>query len=170
MAAIALIGAVILKEYLAATLLILMLASGQTLEFYAMRKASSILLALSKRMPSMAHRKIKGTIEDIALQDICVNDQIVVYPHELCPVDGEVIEGNGSMDESYLTGEPYQISKAPGSLVLSGSINGESLLTIHVKKLPADSRYATIVAVLTEAEQKRPTIRRLGDQMGAIFA
>src|SRR3990167_3879290 len=74
------------------------------------------------------------------------------------------------MDESYLTGEPYQISKAPGSLVLSGSINGESLLTIHVKKLPADSRYATIVAVLTEAEQKRPTIRRLGDQMGAIFA
>lgn len=73
------------------------------------------------------------------------------------------------MDESYLTGEPYQISKAPGSPVLSGSINGDALLTIRAEKLPKDSRYAAIVSVLTDAEQKRPTIRRLGDQIGAIF-
>lgn len=170
LAAIALVGAVSLNEYLAATLIILMLATGQTLEFYAMRKASSVLLALSKRMPSIAHRKIADNIEDITLQDIHLDDQIVVYPHELCPVDGEVVEGNGSMDESYLTGEPYEISKAPGSFVLSGSINGESVLLIRVQKLPADSRYATIVAVLTEAEQKRPTLRRLGDEIGALFA
>ena len=74
------------------------------------------------------------------------------------------------MDESYLTGEPYQISKVPGTAVLSGAINGENVLIIRTQKLPSDSRYASIVAVLQDAEQKRPTIRRIGDQIGAIFA
>ncbi len=170
LAALALITAVILHQYLAAVLIILMLASGQTLESYAMRKASSVLLALAERMPSLVHRKTANGIEDIPLLDIRIGDNIVVYPHETCPVDGVVIEGQSSMDESYLTGEPYQISKAPGTSVLSGAINGESVLILQAKQLPSDSRYASIVAVLQEAEQKRPTIRRLGDQLGAFFA
>lgn len=170
LAAIALITGVILHEYLAATLIILMLASGQTLEYYAMRKASSVLLALVARMPSIAHRKQDDYIEDIPLLNINIDDKIVIYPHETCPIDGVVIEGHGSMDESYLTGEPYQISKTPGTFVLSGAINGESLLVVKTTKLPSDSRYAAIVKVLEDAEQKRPSIRRLGDQVGAIFA
>ncbi|WP_082650356.1 heavy metal translocating P-type ATPase [Legionella parisiensis] len=170
LAAIALLTGVILDEYLAASLIILMLASGQTLEVFAMRKASSVLLALVKRMPSIAHRKIAKDVEDISLQEIHIHDELLVYPHETCPVDGVVIEGHGSMDESYLTGEPYQISKAPGTNVLSGAINGESLLIVKTIALPADSRFASIVKVLQEAEQKRPSIRRLGDQIGAIFA
>lgn len=170
LAAIAIITAVILGQYLAAVIVILMLTGGQALETYAMRKASAVLLALSERMPLIAHRRVSGGIEDIPLQDIRIGDEIVIYPHETCPVDGEVIEGRGAMDESYLTGEPYQISKAPGVAVISGAINGDSLLTIRADKLPADSRYASIVTVLTEAQQKRPTLRRLGDQIGAIFA
>ena len=170
LAAIALITGVILHEYLAATLIILMLASGQTLERYAMRKASSVLLALVARMPSIAHQKINNNIKDIPLLSINIDDEIVIYPHETCPIDGIIIEGHGSMDESYLTGEPYQISKTPGAFVLSGAINGESLLVVKATKLPSDSRYAAIVKVLEEAEQKRPSIRRLGDQIGAIFA
>jgi heavy metal translocating P-type ATPase len=170
LAALALITAVILNQYLAADLIILMLASGQTLEAYAMRKASSILLALSERMPALVHRRTASGIEDIPLLNVRIGDDIVVYPHETCPADGVVIEGQSSMDESYLTGEPYQISKAPGTFVLSGAINGESVLILQAQKLPSDSRYASIVAVLQEAEQKRPTIRRLGDQIGAIFA
>lgn len=170
LAAIALVTAVILHQYLAAVLIILMLASGQTLEAYAMRKASSVLLALAERMPALVHRRTSRLIEDIPLLDIRIGDEIVVYPHETCPVDGVVIEGQGSMDESYLTGEPYRISKAPGTSVLSGAINGESVLTLKAEKLPSDSRYASIVTVLQEAEQKRPSLRRLGDQMGAIFS
>lgn len=170
LAAITIITAVILHQYFAAVLIILMLASGQTLEAYAMRKASSVLLALAERMPAIVHRKITDGIEDIPLLDIRIGNDIVVYPHETCPVDGVVIKGQGSMDESYLTGEPYHISKAPGTLVLSGAINGESALIVRTEKLPQDSRYASIVGVLQEAEQKRPTIRRLGDQIGAIFA
>ncbi|MFZ2314446.1 MAG: heavy metal translocating P-type ATPase [Gammaproteobacteria bacterium] len=169
LAAIALITAIILHQYLAAVLIIIMLASGQTLEAYAMRKASSVLLALAERMPNQVHRRIASGIEDIPLLDIHIGDEIVVYPHETCPVDGEVIEGQGSMDESYLTGEPYQVSKAPGTSILSGAINGESALILQAQKLPSDSRYASIVAVLEEAEQKRPALKRLGDQIGAIF-
>ena len=171
LAAIAIITAVILDQYLAAVIIILMLTGGQMLEIYAMRKASSVLLALAERMPTIAHRKTaNGVIENIPLQDIRIGDNIVVYPHETCPVDGEVIEGLGAMDESYLTGEPYQIAKAPGVSVISGAINGDTVLIIRTHKLPADSRYASIVAVLAEAQQKRPTLRRLGDQIGAIFA
>lgn len=170
LAAIALVTGVILHQYLAASLIILMLASGQTLERYARHKASSVLLALVQRMPTIAHRRINNQIEDIPLNDIHINDEIIIYPHETCPVDGIVIDGNGSMDESYLTGEPYQISKAPGASVLSGAINGEAVLIIQATKLPVDSRYAIIVKVLEEAEQKRPSIRRLGDKIGAIFA
>ncbi|SRR5579883_191409 len=170
LAAIAIITAVILHQYLAAVIVILMLASGQALESYAMRKASSVLLALAERMPTIVHRKISTGIEDIPLNDIQIGDLIAVYPHETCPTDGIVVEGKGSMDESYLTGEPYQISKVPGTTVLSGAINGETVIILRAEHVPADSRYASIVKVLEEAEQKRPTIRRLGDQIGAVFA
>lgn len=168
LAALALITGIILHEYLAAAVIILMLASGQALEQYAMRKASSVLLALEQRLPKIAHRK-NNHIEDIALEHININDEIIVYPHEACPVDGIVVEGYGSMDESYLTGEPYQISKAPGAFVLSGAQNGESPLIIKTTQLTSNSRYASIIKILESAEQKRPSIRRLGDKIGMIF-
>ncbi len=170
LAAISVIVAAILHEYLAGVLVILMLSGGQSLESYAMRKASSVLLLLAGRMPSNAHRMIGKKIEDITLDDIKIGDSIVIYPHETCPVDGVVISGDGTMDESYLTGEPYFIPKVAGASVLSGSINGESMVVIRAEKLASDSRYAAIMKVMQEAEQKRPAMRRLGDQLGAIFA
>lgn len=170
MAIIALITAAILEEYLAAVLIIIMLSGGQALEFYAMRKASSVLRALSDRMPSNAHRKNGDVINDIALEHIRIGDEIIIYPHETAPVDGSVIDGHGAMDESYLTGEPYTVTKAIGAGVLSGAINGNDVLTIRAEKLAVDSRYAQIMSVMQDAEQKRPTMRRIGDQIGAIFA
>jgi heavy metal translocating P-type ATPase len=73
------------------------------------------------------------------------------------------------MDESYLTGEPYVISKTPGSVVLSGAINGEQALTIRADKRAVDSRYAKIMQVMRDSEQHRPRLRRLGDQLGAFY-
>lgn len=171
LAAIAFVTGVVLAEYLAASLIILMLTGGQVLEGFAMRKASSALNALAKRMPSVAHRKsADGEITDIAIDEIDIGDLIAVFPHETAPVDGTVIDGHGSMDESYLTGEPYVVAKAPGTNVLSGAINGEAVLIIRAEKRARDSRYAQIMDVMAEAEQKRPRIRRLGDQIGAWFA
>ena len=129
-----------------------------------------MLAALAKRMPSIAHRKRAiGQIADVALEDIAVGDTLVIYPHDICPVDGVVIEGHGVMDESYLTGEPFQITKTSGSTVISGAINGESALTIRATQRAADSRYAKIMEVMRESEEKRPQLRRLGDQLGAIY-
>jgi heavy metal translocating P-type ATPase len=73
------------------------------------------------------------------------------------------------MDESFLTGEPYQMSKTTGSPVISGAINGDSALTIRGDKLSVDSRYAKIMEVMRSSEQYRPNIRRLGDQLGALY-
>ncbi|MEQ1839558.1 MAG: heavy metal translocating P-type ATPase, partial [Verrucomicrobiales bacterium] len=92
-----------------------------------------------------------------------------VLPHEICPVDGTVVEGRGVMDESYLTGEPYMISKTPGTTVISGALNGESSLTIRADKLTIDSRYAKIMEVMKDSEEKRPRMRRLADKLGAVY-
>lgn len=169
LAGISIVTSVLLHEYLAGTLVVLMLSGGEALEAYAVRSASSVLQALAKRMPSVAHRKHNGNLNDVALEQVAIGDTLIVFPHETCPVDGTVIDGHSVMDESYLTGEPYMMSKTPGSEVLSGAINGESALTIRAEKLVVDSRYAKIMQVMRESEQRRPQLRRLGDQLGAYY-
>ncbi|MEX0586766.1 MAG: heavy metal translocating P-type ATPase, partial [Pirellulales bacterium] len=144
LAGISIVTAVLLGEYLAGTLVVLMLSGGEALESFAVRQASSVLDALARRMPSIAHRKSESGLVDIPLRDIAVGDVLVVLPHEVCPVDGVVAEGHGRMDEAYLTGEPYRVSKSVGSEVLSGAINGEAALSIEAVRLPIDSRYARI--------------------------
>ncbi|MGZ4995325.1 MAG: heavy metal translocating P-type ATPase [Methylobacter sp.] len=170
LAGMSIITAVLLDEYLAGSLVVLMLSGGVVLESYAVRKASSVLEALSNRMPSLAHRKTGDQLADISTDQVHIGDTLLVLPHEICPVDGTVLEGSGTMDESYLTGEPYMMSKVSGSQVLSGAINGDSALTIRADKLAVDSRYAKIMEVMKSSEQYRPNIRRLGDQLGALYA
>jgi heavy metal translocating P-type ATPase len=169
LAGISIVTAVLLHEYLAGTLVVLMLSGGEALEAYAVRSASSVLAALARRMPSGAHRKQDGGIADVALDAVAVGDTLIVFPHETCPVDGTVVEGHGTMDESYLTGEPYLMSKAPGAAVLSGAVNGDTALTIRADRLAVDSRYAKIMQVMQASEQSRPQMRRLGDQLGAVY-
>jgi heavy metal translocating P-type ATPase len=166
---ISIITSILLGEYLAGSIIVLMLAGGEALESYALRSASSVLAALAGRMPSIAHRKRGADMLDVALADIAVGDTLVIHPHEICPADGVVIEGHGVMDESYLTGEPFQITKTAGSTVISGAINGESALTIRTTQRAADSRYAKIMEVMRESEAGRPQLRRLGDQLGAVY-
>jgi cation transport ATPase len=148
LADVSILTALLLHQYWVAAIVILMLSGGKTLEEIATRRASSVLSALAKRMPQIAHRiKPDGSAEDVLTGSINVGDHVILYPHELCPVDGTVVEGSGGMDESYLTGEPFLISKAPGTIVLSGAI----------------------VEVLHASEQNRPQIRRLGDRIGGWY-
>lgn len=169
LAGLSIVTSVILGEYLAGTIVVLMLSGGESLEAYAFNSASSVLRALAKRMPSIAHLKSGSGIREIRIDQINVGDELFVYPYEICPVDGTVIDGHGVMDESYLTGEPYMIEKTPGASVLSGSINGDSVLTIKADKLAIDSRYAEIMKVLEESRQHRPRFRRLASQLGMIY-
>jgi heavy metal translocating P-type ATPase len=169
LAGVSITTAVVLGEYLAGTLVVLMLSGGQALEAYAVRSASSALQALARRMPAHAHRKSDAVVVDIPLDAVVVGDLLVVFPHETCPVDGVMVEGRSTMNESYLTGEPYLLEKTLGSAVLSGAINGEGAITIRAEKTAIDSRYAKIMQVMRESEQRRPKLRRLGDQLGAIY-
>jgi heavy metal translocating P-type ATPase len=169
LAGISIVTSAVLGEYLVGAIVVLMLSGGTALEEYATRRASSVLGALAKRMPRIAHRKRTDRLLDVDVSKIQVGEQLVVFPHEVCPADGVVTEGRGSMDESYLTGEPFLIQKAPGAAVLSGALNGETVLTISVSKLPSDSRYAKIMRVMQEAEANRPQMRRIADRLGAWY-
>jgi heavy metal translocating P-type ATPase len=169
LAGISIITSVMLGEYLAGSLVVLMLSGGEALESFAVRRASSVLDALARRMPSVAHRRGESGLVEVRIDEIQIGDTIVVLPHEICPVDGVVTAGRGSMDEAYLTGEPYRVAKSVGSEVISGAINGEAALELRARRLPVDSRYARIMRVMHESQQQRPRLRRLGDQLGAFY-
>ena len=170
LAAVSITAAAILHQYLAGAIVVLMLSGGETLERYAVVQATAVLRALARRLPTRAHRRKDGALEDVDVATVAVGDELVVLPHEICPVDGEVVDGHGSMDEAYLTGEPFLIAKGPGAAVLSGAINGETALGVRATRAATDSRYARIMRVMHEAEQRRPALRRLGDQLGAWYA
>jgi len=169
LAGVAILTSVLLGEWLAGALVVLMLSGGKALEARAVSRAGSVLAALARRMPTLAHRREAGGIVDVELGDVAVGDVVVVLPHEICPVDGEVVAGHGTMDESYLTGEPWRMQKAPGVAVLSGAINGQGALDVRAARVAGDSRYARIVDVLRASEEHRPRLRRLADSLGALY-
>ena len=169
LAGVSIVTSALLHEYLAGAIVVLMLAGGNALEQMAVARAASVLRALANRVPTIAHRRRGSGFEDVPVDAVAVGDELSVLPHEICPVDGEVIQGHGAMDESYLTGEPFTISKGPGSIVLSGAINGEASLAIRTTRVAADSRFARIMRVMRDAEQRRPALRRVGDQLGAVY-
>lgn len=169
LAGMSVVTSVLLGEYLVGCVIVLMFSGGGALEQFARRRASSVLDALAKRMPEKAHRRSGEWVADVALDDVQIGDELVIFPHEICPTDGVVINGQSKMNEAYLTGEPFEIWKTPGSEVISGAVNGEAALTIRAEKLPSNSRYARIMAVMQETEQRRPRLRRLGDQLGAWY-
>lgn len=169
LAGVAILTSLFLGEWLAGALVVLMLSGGKALEARAVSRAGSVLAALARRMPTLAHRRQAGGIVDVVLGDVAVGDVVVVLPHEICPVDGEVVAGHGTMDESYLTGEPWRMQKAPGVAVLSGAINGQGALDVRAARVAGDSRYARIVDVLRASEEHRPRLRRLADSLGALY-
>lgn len=169
LAGLAIITSVLLGQYLVAVVIVLMLSGGQALEGYATRRASAVLDALARRSPSVAHRREGDSHREIALDDVQAGDALVVLPHETCPVDGVVEAGTSTMDESYLSGEPFLMQKTIGSAVMSGAINGDSVLVVVAERRPKDSRYARIMAVVRKAEEDRPPMRRLSDRLGTWY-
>ena len=167
---LAMITAGVMDEWLVAAVIALMVSGGLALELAATARASDVLAALARRSPTIAHRRdVHHGLVDLEVTDVAVGDEVVVLPHEICPVDGTVVEGTGSMDESYLTGEPYVVPKTPGSPVLSGAINGPDALVIRTDRTAQNSRYAQIVGVLRTAEAEQPPMRRLADRLGLAY-
>lgn len=170
LAGISIATAIALGEYAAGLIVVTMLSGGQRLEEYASGRASEALRALAARMPRIAHRRHPdGTTTDIGVDEIVAGDVLLLLPHEVVPADGVVLEGQTTMNEAYLTGEPWELQKAPGSTVISGARNGDRQVVLRAERPAADSRYAQIMRVMEQSEQNRPKIQRLADRLGAWY-
>jgi len=168
-AIIAIVGSLLLGQYLAGAFVVLMLSGGEALEAYALRRARSSLSALAERAPRIAHIWQGDELVSIAAEQIEVGMQIVVKPGELIPADGVVISGSSSISEADLTGEPVPVRKTPGMLVLSGSVNLDGVLEVRASKRSSESKYAQIVRLVEAAQAQKAPIHRLADRYSIGF-
>jgi heavy metal translocating P-type ATPase len=162
-------GSILLHSYLAGALVVLMMSGGEALEAYALRRARSSLSALAERAPRSAHIWRGEELVTIPAEQVEVGMVIVVKPGELVPVDGVVTTGSASVSEADLTGEPVPVRKAPGMLVLSGSVNLDGVLEVRASERSADSKYAQIVRLVEEAQAQKAPIHRLADRYSVWF-
>ncbi len=169
LAALAIVGSLLLGQYLAGAVIVLMLSGGKALESFALGRARRSLAALAERAPRVAHLFVNGELITVAADTVEVGAQVVVKPGEVIPVDGVVAEGSSSVSEADLTGEPVPQRKEPGSLALSGSINLDSPLHINATKRSAESQYAQIVRLVEEAQSSKAPIHRLADRYAVWF-
>ena len=168
-AILAIAGSILLGQYLAGALIVLMLSGGEALEAYALRRARSSLSMLAERAPRTAHIWRGDELVSIPAEQVDVGMEIVAKPGELIPVDGVVTSGSSSLSEADLTGEPVPVRKAPGMLVLSGSVNLDGVLGIRASKRSAESKYAQIVRLVEEAQTHKAPIHRLADRYSVWF-
>lgn len=169
LAATAIITSVVLGEYWAGMIIVLMLTGGEALEDYAENRAKAELSSLLEQAPKKAH-VIRGrkTI-DVAVNKVVVGDKILVKPGEVVPVDGELIEGTSSFDESSLTGESLPVDKTVGEQIMSGSINVEGSVTIKALHTAADSQYEQIIKLVKAAATTQAPFVRLADRYAVPF-
>ena len=168
-AALAIVGAALLGQYFAGTIIVLMQAGGEALDEYAMRRASRSLEALLERAPRLARRRRAGHIEDVPAEAVAVGDTLVLRPGDMVPVDGTVTEGRSSVDQSALTGEPLPLAALPGVALLSGSLNLEGALTLRATHVAADSQYQQIVRLVEAARAEKAPVQRLADRFAVWF-
>jgi P-type Cu+ transporter len=154
----------------AAAIIVSLTLLGQVLELKARSSTSAALKALLGLAPKIARRlRADGTEEDIPLTHVHVGDRLRVRPGEKVPVDGEVIEGRSSVDESMLTGEPIPVEKSPGAKVIGATLNGVGAMVIRADKVGSDTVLAQIVQLVAQAQRSRAPMQRLADKVSFWF-
>lgn len=165
----AIVATVLVGEYVAALLVVLMLSGGEALEDYASRRAKRELDALLTRAPQLAHRMQGADIVDIRADEVRPGDVLLVRPSEIVPVDATLSSVEASMDESSITGESVPAEKLAGDQVLSGSVNGQLAVEIIASATAAESQYQQIVALVAEAADSKAPVVRLADRYAVPF-
>lgn len=168
-AALAIIGALLLDQPLAGLVVVLMQTGGEALERYADGRASRAVRDLEAAAPRIAHRVMGITSVDIPVAYICPGDVLLVRPGEMLPSDSEVIEGRSDVDTSRLTGEPLPRAAAPGMRLPSGSVNGNAPLTVRATATASTSQYELIVQLVRSAEASKSPLQRLADRYAVWF-
>ncbi len=165
----AILASLLLNQYAAAAVIVIMLTGGEALEDFAKNRAKQELDSLLKRKPTIAHIIIHSKLEDRAVNRVKVGDAILVKPGEMIPMDGKIYKGNTAVDESAITGESLPENKKPGESVLSGSINLDGVIELHVALVSKDSQYEQIIKLVSEATTKKSPLVRLADVYSLPF-
>jgi len=155
--------------YEAAAVIIVLVLLGQVLELRAREYTSGAIRALLKLAPATARRLAATGEEDIALEAIVVGDKVRVRPGEKIAVDGEVVDGRSSVDESMVTGESMPVTKDVGAKVIGGTLNGSGTLVIRAEKVGKDSMLSRIVRMVADAQRSRAPVQRLADRVAGWF-
>ncbi|MGG5341096.1 heavy metal translocating P-type ATPase [Enterococcus sp. AZ192] len=165
----AIVATLAVGEYWASLMILIMLTGGDSLEDYAAKRANKELKSLLDHSPQIAHRLLDDSLSDIRVEQIKIGDELVVKPGEIIPVDGKILRGKSAVDEASLTGESRPVNKNLGDSVMSGSINGESSLTIQAEKTAADSQYQMIVKLVKESQTQPAHFVRMADRYAVPF-
>lgn len=154
----------------AAAVIVALVLVGQVLELRARLQTGSAIKALMGLFAPVARRiKADGTDEEIPMEHVHVGDRLRVRPGEKVPVDGIVIEGASSIDESMVSGEPLPVVKGAGDRVVGSTMNGTGSFVMRAEKVGADTLLARIIAMVAEAQRSRAPIQRLADTVSAYF-
>jgi heavy metal translocating P-type ATPase len=169
LAAAAIVTAIVMGEFWAALVIVLMLTGGKALEDFAEHRAERELEALLKQAPQKAH-VLRGRKEvDVKASEVHAGDKIIIRPGELVPVDANILEGTASFDESSLTGESLPVAKEAGSVVLSGTLNLDGAITAKAIHSAADSQYQQIIKLVKSARHSQAPFVRLADRFAIPF-
>jgi Cu+-exporting ATPase len=153
-----------------AAVIVTLVLLGQVLELQARSQTSSAIKGLLGLAPKSAKRiRIDGTEEDIPLEQLRIGDRLRVRPGERVPVDGSVVEGSSSVDESMITGEPIPVEKAAGAIVTGGTVNGTGSFVMTAERVGGDTLLAQIVKMVSDAQRSRAPIQRLADVVASWF-
>jgi Cu+-exporting ATPase len=155
--------------YEAAAVITTLALLGQVLELRARTQTSGAVRALLRLAPAVAHRLRDGGEEDIDLAAVHIGDTLRVRPGESVPVDGVVLSGASSVDESLVTGEPLPVEKVPPATVIGGTLNGAGTFTMRAERVGAATLLSRIVARVSEAQRSRAPVQRLADTVAAYF-
>ena len=163
-------GGTVAVYFEAAAVITVLVLLGQVLELRAREQTGGAIRALLKLAPKTAHRlQHSGEDEEVPLERVHVGDRLRVRPGDGVPVDGELIEGNGAVDESMVTGESMPAAKKPGDKLIGGTVNGTGSLVMRADKVGADTMLARIVTMVAEAQRSRAPIQRMADTVSGYF-
>lgn len=169
LAIIAVVSTMIVGDYWAAWMILIMLTGGESLEDYATSQADKELRSLLKNSPRIADKLVNGKIEEVKVDELKIGDIVLIKPGSQVPVDGKIIKGNSSFDQSSLTGESVPVDKKVGDDLMSGSINGDAAVEMKVTKVAKDSEYQSIVALVKSSEAKPAKFVKMADRYAVPF-
>jgi heavy metal translocating P-type ATPase len=168
-ALLAMAGALALGEWLAGAVIALMLAGGNALEAAASGRARRELSALLQRAPRIAHRRRGEVVEEVAVDALVPGDVVLVRAGDVIPVDGVLVRGTATIDESALTGEPLPVARAAGGALRSGTANAGEAFDLRATRPASESAYAAIVRLVRDAESQQAPFVRMADRYAAFL-